>query len=222
MRWNDHSKLEGMHSFLSPSKGSWINWDEDTIEQRYYGQYSQTIGTVIHEVASNLIKSHRKLHKYDHLIIEYALDRNHIPRFAYDTNLILPNLIPFVNDAIGFDMSSEVVLYYSDNCFGTADAISYDMNKNFLRIHDYKSGLTPAKMEQPLLYAALFVLEYLPSPKVFAGLQTELRIYQNLVEGEQVTPNIVTCNPTPDEISTFMNYIRKGDDMINHLKEREP
>ncbi len=221
MRWNDHSKLEGLHSFLSPSKATWINWDEDTIEQRYYGQYSQQIGTVIHEVASKLIKSHRKLHKYDHLIIEYELDQNHIPRFAYDTSLILPNLMSFVNDAIGFGMSSEVVLYFSENCFGTADAISYDMSKNFLRIFDYKSGLTPAKMEQPLLYAALFVLEYLPSPKVFAELQTELRIYQNLVEGDVVTPNITTCNPTPDEIATFMNYIRRGDEMINHIRERE-
>ena len=221
MRWNDHSNLDGRHSFLSPSHPSWLEWDEDTIEQRYYGQYSQLIGTTIHEVAENLIKNRRKLHKYDHLVVEYNLDLVNVPRFAYDTSLILPNLMAFVNDANGFNMDPEKKLYYSENCFGTADAISYDMSKNFLRIFDYKSGLTPAKMEQPLIYAALFVLEYLPSPKVFANLQTELRIYQNVVEGDEVTPNITTCNPTPDEIASFMNKIRKGDDIINHILERE-
>ena len=29
-----------------------------------------------------------------------------------------------------------------------------------LRIHDYKSGITPAKMDQLMIYAALFCLEY--------------------------------------------------------------
>lgn len=220
MQWNNHSKFEGQHAFLSPSKSSWINWDNDTLEQRYYGQYSQTIGTLLHELAKDLITHKRRLHKYDHLIIENKLDTNYIPRFAYDTNVILPNLMAFVNDGIGFRMSSEVVLYYSDACFGTCDAISYDIDANMLRIHDYKSGLTTAKMEQLLLYSALFVLEYLPSPKTFANLTTELRIYQNVVEDEIASPNIVVCNPTPDEISEFINYIKRGDEFVKTLKER--
>lgn len=221
MIWNDHSKLEGQHAFLSPSKASWINWDEETLEQRYYSQYSQAIGTVVHALAKDLITSRRKLHKYDHLIVEHELDKNFIPRYAYDVDLILPNLIPFVNDGIGFDMSAEVILYYNSYCFGTADAIAYDTNKNFLRIHDLKSGLTPAKMEQLLLYAALFVLEYLPNPKKFSTLQTELRIYQNVQDDSGYSPNIMVCNPTPDEIATFANYIRSESQFLQHLKERE-
>ena len=48
-----------------------------------------------------------------------------------------------INDAIGFRMEPEVVLKYSLNCFGTADAICF-RNKT-LRIHDLKTGESPAK-----------------------------------------------------------------------------
>ena len=44
----------------------------------------------------------------------------------------------YVNDAIGYKMSTEVVLYYSDRFFGTADAISF--RNGVLRIHDLKTG----------------------------------------------------------------------------------
>ena len=54
--------------------------------------------------------------------------------------------------------NGEQALYYSDNCFGTADAISF--KKNFLRIHDLKTGVTPGSMKQLLIYASMFCLEY--------------------------------------------------------------
>ena len=43
-----------------------------------------------------------------------------------------------------------MVLYYSENCFGTADVISF--NDDLLRIHDLKTGAVPARMEQLFIY----------------------------------------------------------------------
>jgi hypothetical protein len=86
----------------------------------------------------------------------------------------------YVNDAIGFRMNTEQILYYSRFCFGTTDAIAFNERKRYLRIHDLKTGETPAHMEQLEIYAALFYLEYgkfmdfIPSPD-----NTELRIYQS-------------------------------------------
>ena len=33
MIWNDHSKLEGKHAFLSASKYSWVNYDENKLAE---------------------------------------------------------------------------------------------------------------------------------------------------------------------------------------------
>lgn len=80
----------------------------------------------------------------------------------------------YVNDAIGYRMIPEQILYYSDNCFGTADAIAF--RKGRLRIHDLKTGITPASIEQLEIYGALFCLEYQFKP---FELEIEMRIYQN-------------------------------------------
>ena len=80
----------------------------------------------------------------------------------------------YVNDAIGYRMTSEQILYYSDNCFGTADTISFHRNK--LRVHDLKTGVTQTSEHQLEVYAALFCLEYHVRP---FDIETELRIYQN-------------------------------------------
>ena len=66
----------------------------------------------------------------------------------------------YVNDAIGFRMRPEQPLFYSENCFGTADAISFDEKKKYLRIHDLKTGVGKVKLDQLLIYASLFCLEY--------------------------------------------------------------
>ena len=86
----------------------------------------------------------------------------------------------YVNDAIGYKMKAEQVLYYSDNAFGTADAISFRKDpktgRYFLRIHDLKTGTVPAHMEQLMIYAGYFCLEYGYKPR---DIDIELRIYQN-------------------------------------------
>lgn len=61
----------------------------------------------------------------------------------------------YVNDAISFRMVPEQILFYSENCFGTADTIVF--RNGTLRIHDLKTGVVPAHMEQLEIYAALFV-----------------------------------------------------------------
>lgn len=111
----------------------------------------------------------------------------------------------YVNDAIGYRMTPEQVLYFSDNCFGTADAICF--RKKFLRIHDYKSGIIKAHMEQLEIYAALFCLEYKINP---ADIDIELRIYQ--------MDDIEVLNPNCDDINVVMDKIITADKIINKLR----
>ena len=92
-------------------------------------------------------------------------------------------------------MDTEVVLYYSDIFFGTADAISYRNGE--LRIHDLKTGKIPAKMEQLEIYTALFCLEYGIKPRDLKFI--ELRIYQN--------DDILCHNPTVEDIVPIIDRI---------------
>ena len=54
MIFNQHSDLEGRHAFLSPSKYSWLNYDQDKLEEAYKRQYATQIGTLLHDL--NTIK----------------------------------------------------------------------------------------------------------------------------------------------------------------------
>ena len=105
-------------------------------------------------------------------------------------------------------MTPEQVLFYSDNCFGTADSISF--RNGMLRIHDLKTGTIPAHMEQLLIYAALFCLEYKVKP---AEIDMELRIYQS--------DNILYSNPTTDEIVPIIDKIITFDKIINKIRSEE-
>src|SRR5699024_10205707 len=100
----------------------------------------------------------------------------------------------YVNDAIGFHMTPEQVLFYSENCFGTADAISY--RNGVLRIHDLKTGNVPAHIEQLMIYAGLFCLEYRVKPK---DVEFELRIYQS--------DDILIANPDPSQVKEICDQI---------------
>lgn len=208
MIFNNHDKLKDQHAFLSASGYHWLRWDEETLIKRFFGQYSTTIGTALHELAKELIDNRIKLAKHDRKLIDITLIKAGIPRAAYNPEEILAGLLPFVNDAIGYRMESEVILFYSYYCFGTADAIIFDEYTKYLRIHDYKSGITPVKMDQLMIYAALFCLEYKKNPFDFT---TELRVYQ---QGE-----IITLIPEPTEIEGIMNLIVSKDKLILKLME---
>jgi hypothetical protein len=116
------------------------------------------------------------------------------------------SLATYVNDAIGYKMVCEQPLYFSDNCFGTADTLSFRRNK--LRIHDLKTGITSTSMKQLEVYAALFCLEYGISP---FDIQIELRIYQR--------DDIRVEEPIPEALLTIMDKIIEFDRHIEALKE---
>lgn len=206
MNFNDHSKYKDQHAFLSPSKYSWINIDSvDQLYSRYKSQFAAPIGTALHSIASNHIKLGFKLTKRDERHVLYELLKSGFPRDVVDIKDEFVNLSNFVNDAIALGMTSEQTLLYSENCFGTSDALSFE--HNLLRIHDYKSGSIPAHMDQLDIYSALFCLEYKKNPN---EIQIEERIYQF---GE-----IVTSNPPPELIFSIMEKIIAYDKMIEKFK----
>lgn len=207
MNFNRHLDLEGKHAILSASSWRWLNDDIDSLQRRITSQYSTTIGTILHNIARKHIKYRIKLNKYDKKNVMIELLDNGVPGMVIDSldfDLIFENLMNYVNDAIGFKMTPEVVLYYSYNFFGTTDSIRYDENLRFLRIHDYKSGLLQAHMEQLIIYAALFCLEYRIKP--FEIETTELRIYQK--------NEVLFHNPEPEEIMQACNKIVEFDKFL--------
>lgn len=184
MIFEKHSKLEGQHAFLGASKYHWINYDEAKLAESYANYLAKERGTKLHDFAAQCIKLGQKL-----------------PRSQKTLNM-------YVNDAIGFKMRPEQILYYSDNCFGTADAIAF--NNKMLRIHDLKTGTIPAHMEQLFVYAALFCLEYRVRPST---IDMELRIYQS--------DDILIHNPCTDEIEPIMDKIVAFDKVISKIRSEE-
>lgn len=184
MNFIKHSNLEGQHAYLGASKYHWINYSNDKIAETYSRHLATLRGTTLHEFAAQCIKLGQKLPKSNKTLNMY------------------------VNDAIGYKMTPEQVLYYSDNCFGTADSISF--KNNLLRIHDLKTGEIPAHIEQLEIYAALFCLEYKIKP---GDINIELRIYQS--------DEIVYHKPTVEEIVPIMDKIITFDKIINRIKEQE-
>lgn len=185
MKWNKHSAFEGLHAFMGASKFHWINYEDERLLEAYKSYRAAEEGTATHEFASLCIQRKQKLPNR--------------PRKTLDM---------FVNDAIGFRMDSEVMLFYSEYCFGTADAISfYD---NHLQIHDLKTGKIPAHIEQLIVYAALFCLEYDKTP---GSITIELRIYQN--------NDILICKPEADDILPVMDKIKRFDNLIRRLEKAE-
>lgn len=178
MRFLRHSELEGRHSFLSASKPHWVNYSEEKIDRVYTAAMAAAKGDRLHTLAHDLIREGVKL-----------------PRSQKTLNM-------YVNDAIGFRMTPEQPLYYSDNAFGTADAISF--RKNMLRIHDLKTGVTPTKVTQLEVYAAYFCLEYDFRP---FDIEIELRIYQNDEVQEFIADPDVIFH-IMDKIVTFNKRIK--------------
>lgn len=214
MNFRRHSELEGKHAILSASSWRWVNDDIESLTKRICSQYLPTIGTILHDIARKHIKHRIKLNKYDKKNVMLELVEQGVPAMVIDTinfDSMYENLMQYVNDAVAFKMTPEVVLRFSNNFFGTADAIKYDEETKFLRIHDYKSGTTPAHMEQLIIYVALFCLEYAIKPTSLSGC--ELRIYQ--------APEPVVYEPAPEEISQVIDRIITFDNFMNKLWEEE-
>jgi hypothetical protein len=182
MIFNQHSGLVGKHAFLSPSSYHWLNYDDQKLEARFHTVMGARRGSDIHAFAHEAIRLGIKLSKSNQALSTY------------------------VNDGIGYKMSCEQVLYYSNNCFGTADTISFRRNK--LRIHDLKTGITASSEKQLEVYAAIFCLEYGVSP---LDVEIELRIYQR--------DEIRIFEPVPELILDIMEKIVEFDRQIESIKE---
>ncbi len=182
MIFNRHSELQGKHAFLSPSNYAWLNYTDQKLESRYYSVMAARRGSDIHALAHEAIRLGIKLSRANQALSTY------------------------VNDAIGFKMVCEQGLFFSENCFGTADTICFRRNK--LRIHDLKTGITATSEKQLEVYAALFCLEYGIDP---FEIDIELRIYQR--------DEIRVFEPPPEQIVRIMERIIDFDQQIEAIKE---
>ena len=163
-----------MHATFGASQYHWINYSVDKMLQVFKNNKAKQLGTELHAHAANCIKYHTKLRGKQTLAL-------------------------YVNDAIGYRMQPEQILYYSPYFFGTADAIYFNERTKVLRIHDLKTGVTKPSFHQLEIYAALFCLEYNYKP---GDLDIYLRLYQNddYMEGHPAAEDIA---PIIDKIVTF-------------------
>ena len=184
MNFAKHSSLEGLHAPFSPSQSAWLRYDDEKALTVYSNRKAAEIGTRLHAWAKETIDLGIKQPKSKKTIYAY------------------------VNDAIGFKMSTEIVLYYSERFFGTADAICF--RNGFLRIHDLKTGKTPVHMEQLEIYAALFCLEYKIKP---GDIEMELRIYQN--------DEILVHNPTAEDVAPIIDKIVHLNKLLEQIEKED-
>ena len=180
MIFTKHSNLEGLHAPFGASQSAWLRYDDEKILTAYRNIKAKEMGTRLHAWAKETID----------LGIKQPRSKKTI--YAY------------VNDAIGYKMDTEVVLFYSPRFFGTADAICF--RNGTLRIHDLKTGVTKVHMEQLMIYAALFCLEYKIKP---TDIEIELRIYQS--------DEVLYHNPPAEDIRSIMDRIIYLDKMLEQL-----
>lgn len=185
MQFNQHRNLQGLHAIFTASQPAWLNYDDDKAIDVYTNRKAAEMGTKMHAWAAETINLGIKQPKSKKTLYSY------------------------VNDAIGYKMKTEVVLYYSDRFFGTADAISF--RNGVLRIHDLKTGKVgniESHMRQLYVYAALFCLEYRQKP---GEIEMELRVYKN--------DEVVVDNPTAEDIAPIMDRIISLDRLLEKLDE---
>lgn len=178
-----HSKLKGKHAFLSPSQYHWTNYSEEKLIKRFKTYRAAQRGTELHDLAERLISLGIKMPANDTAFSQ------------------------FVNDAIGYGMLPELILYYSDNSFGTADALIF--KDGLLRIHDLKTGTSKASIRQLEVYASIFCLEYEVDPE---DIEIELRIYQG--------SEVMIYEPNIELLIDIMKTIIDFDNIVNELKDK--
>lgn len=183
MRFNKHLRLRGEHAFLSPSGYHWINYSPDRLVERWAAAQRTAYGTIQHEYAYKEIMAGR-LSDLEGTVGMY------------------------INDVINHQMIPEQILFYSENCFGTADAISFRNRE--LRIYDLKTGVYPGSVHQLEVYTALFCLEYNEDPW---KIDIELRIYQD--------NEVQIWDADPDDIIFIMEKIKEFDVIIDQLRREE-
>lgn len=183
MRFNKHIRIQGEHAFLSPSNYHWINYTPNRLAERWTAAQASAWGVAQHE---------------------YAMEEIRAERLSEHSGI----LGMYINDCIKYRMETEQVLFYSEHCFGTADAIAFRYKK--LRISDLKTGLIKGSVHQLEVYAALFCLEYDMDPY---NMDIELRIYQN--------DEVHVYEADPEDIIQIMEKIVEFDKQIETLRREE-
>lgn len=184
MRFNKHLNLQGEHAFLSPSQYHWVNYSPDKLIERWTSAQASAYG----------VQQHLYCH---HEILAGRLSS------------MVGTVGAYINDAIHYKMEVEQVLFYSENCFGTADTIAYRYKT--LRIHDLKTGVIKGSVHQLEVYAAIFCLEYGLDP--YSIKRIELRIYQD--------NEVAVYDADPEDIVHIMDRIVEFDRLITHRRLEE-
>ena len=190
MDFIQHRNLQGLHAPFSASQSHWLRYDDEKVMDVYLNKKAAAMGSRLHEWAKETI--------------DLGLKQD--TRKKTTLNM-------YINDAIGFKMSPEVVLFYSERFFGTADAICFrnEKGRNKLRIHDLKTGKTGKiedHVEQLEVYAALFCLEYKVKP---GEIDMELRVYKS--------DEVLVHNPTAEDILPIMDKIIHLDKLLQKIDE---
>jgi hypothetical protein len=187
MRFNKHINLSGLHAPFSASQSSWLRYDDNKALEVYTNRKAAEMGSRLHQWAKETID------------LRIKQPRSNKTIYAY------------VNDAIGFKMDTEVVLFYSERFFGTADAISF--RNGVLRIHDLKTGKVgkiESHLEQLEVYAALFCLEYKVKP---GEIDIELRVYKN--------DEVICHKPTAEDIVPIIDKIIHLNKLLEKIDSEE-
>lgn len=185
MKFNNHKNLTGLHATFSASQSHWLRYSDEKAIDVYLNRRAAEMGS--------------KLHAWAKETIDLGIKQPRSKKTIY----------AYVNDAIGFKMDTEVVLFYSERFFGTADAISF--RDNTLRIHDLKTGKIGKiedHMEQLEVYAALFCLEYHVKP---GEIDMELRVYKN--------DEVFIHRPTAEDILPIIDKIIHLDKLLAKIEE---
>jgi hypothetical protein len=171
---------------LGGSNYHWLNYSEEKLITVRRNAIAAQQGTELHDLAERLIR-----HKI------YLPDDG-------------TTLSVYVNDAIRYNMETEVLLKYSDNAFGTADALLFD--GSCLRIHDLKTGVMKSSILQLRIYAAFWCLrEFMISPRFTPfDICYVLCIYQN--------GTVLQENTDPQLIQDIMDKIQRFDYILNQIR----
>lgn len=184
MNFNEHFRISGRHAFLSPSQYHWVNYDTDRLRTRFRTSQASIEGSELHAYAAEAIE-----------LREWQVDDE-------------STLGMYINTCIREQMKPEVVLYWSDNCFGTADAI--DLKGNLLQVFDLKTGVSRTSERQLEVYCAIACMEYGWDPFT---LEYDLRIFQH--------NEVRHYSADPDFISYIIEKILAFDPILNQLREEE-
>ena len=205
---NTHPELVGKHALFSASKYSWLNYDDEKLKNAYINSFASQIGTLVHSYASDKITFRQPMedNRSERNALLLHLLKAGIPPKVIQLEKLFTNVVPYVNDAIGYKMTPEVLLYYTDNVYGWTDTISF--SRSLLRIHDLKTGDGAVSIDQLMIYAALFYLTH----KKEANLQkckTELRIYQN--------NQVLIHTPSAYDIACVMDAAVHADMIVDEM-----